>query len=308
VQVIQKLSKSASFIVLTLVFSAGVTPIAIRIAQGEGMPSLVIVFIRLWLVSLGLFPVVWSRYREQIFRLTMREYILGTIAGFWLALNLFMLFLALENTSVLVSSVLRRTTPLWIVFPEVLLLGAVFTRRIWLSLLLTLMGVLLIAVGGDRLVELGNQPLLGAGMATFGAICLGVYLLIGRRLSTEMPVLLYSFLVFAGAAIVATVFVWGTRTPLLGYPLPGYLWTLIVTVLAQVLGHLVINLGLRQFSATAMGIILQVGVVVSTVIALIVFQEIPTLPQVIGSILIVGGVILATVEQSRRLRKPALTL
>lgn len=292
-------SRQSTLIVLALIFSAGVTPIAIRITQNQGMPSLVIVFIRLWLITGGLYPIVRTRYRQSMQQLTQRQVILAGIAGFWLAMNLFMLFLALEYTSVLVTSVLRRTTPLWIIAPEVLLLGAVFTRKIWLSLVMTLAGVVVIAVGGIGAGNAGSQPMLGAMVACIGAICFGIYLLIGRGLSRKIPSLLYSWLVFFAAAIVTTFLMIITQTPVFGYPLSGYIWTLIVTFLAQVLGHMVINLGLQRFSATAMAIILQVGVVLSAVMAVFVFDEIPSMVQGFGSVLVIIGVIIATMEQSQ---------
>jgi drug/metabolite transporter (DMT)-like permease len=295
--------RRALFIIVTLIFSSGVTPIVIRITQGEGMPSLVIVFIRLWLISFALFPIVWIRYREQLFNLTVRQWALSFVAGFWLVMNLFMLFISLEYTSVLVTSVLRRTTPLWIVLPEIVLFGAIFSRRFWGSLLMTIIGVLMIGVGGLTAIEGGTQPLLGAGMASFGAVCFGIYLLIGRKLNNVIPSLLYSFMVFLCSAIVTTVFMLVTDTPVTGYPASGYIWTLIVTVLAQVLGHIFINLGLQIFTATAMAIILQIGVVVSAVIALFTFGEIPSLMQVIGSILVIVGVVVATIEQNQRTQK-----
>jgi drug/metabolite transporter (DMT)-like permease len=148
--------------------------------------------------------------------------------------------------------------------------------------------------------------MLGAMMACFGAICLGIYLLIGRRLSNKMPSLLYSWLVFLGAAVVSTFFMLITRTPMTGYPLSGYVWTLVVTFLAQVMGHMVINLGLQRFSATAMAIVLQMGVVMSAVLAAFVFHEIPTLVQGLGSVLVIIAVILATMEQNRRKPKQAI--
>ena len=148
-------NKRGLFILLTIIFSAGVTPIAIRITQGEGMPSQVIVLIRLWLVSFGLLPLVWTRYRPALLRLTARQWLLSAVAGFWLAMNLFLLFVALEYTSVLMTSVLRRTTPMWIVLPEILLFGVVFSRRFWVSLALTLLGVALVGIGGLSAIEAG---------------------------------------------------------------------------------------------------------------------------------------------------------
>lgn len=296
------LSRRTILILITILFSAGVTPIAIRFNQYEGVPSLVIILIRLWLVSIGMLPLVW-RYREQVRALTLRDWVLSGIAGFWLAMNLFMLFISLEYTSVLVNSVLRRTTPLWIILPEIIIFGAVFSRRFWISLLMTIVGVILIGVGGLTAIEGGSDPLLGAGLAAFGAICFGIYLLIGRKLNNTMPSLLFSFLVFLAAALVTTVFVAFTGTPVTGYSASGYLWTIIVTILAQVLGHIFINLGLQIFTATAMAVILQVGVVVSAIMALFIFGEIPSLPQIIGSALVIVGVLLATIEQTKRQNK-----
>ena len=286
-------------IILTMIFSAGVTPIAIRITQSEGMPSLVIVFIRLWLVSLGLLPLVLTRYRKELQRITARQWLLSAIAGFWLALNLLLLFVSLEFTSVLMTSVLRRTTPMWIVLPEILIFGVIFSRRFWLSLVLTLIGVILVGIGGLSAIEAGSNPLFGAVLAIFGSFCFGAYLLIGRQLNNVIPPLLYSFVVFLSAAIVTTFFVAGTQTPIVGYPLNGYLWTLIVTILAQVLGHIFMNLALQFLTATAIAIVLQIGVVVSAVIALFLFGEIPSLLQIAGSALVIYGVIVATVEQTQ---------
>ncbi len=286
-------------IILTMIFSAGVTPIAIRITQSEGMPSLVIVLLRLWLVSLGLLPVVWMRYRHDLLRLQPRQWLLSAVAGFWLALNLFLLFVSLEYTSVLMTSLLRRTTPMWIVLPEILIFGVIFSRRFWLSLVLTLAGVALVAFGGLSAVEAGSDPLLGGALALIGSFCFGAYLLIGRQLNNLIPPLLYSFLVFFSAALVTTVFVAGTGTPVAGYSASGYLWTLVVTLLAQVLGHIFMNLALQFLTATAMAIVLQVGVVVSAVIALLLFGEIPSPLQIGGSALVIYGVVVATFEQTR---------
>ncbi len=292
-------NRRALFIILTIVFSAGVTPIAIRITQSEGMPSLVIVLIRLWLVSLGLLPIVLSRYRAELARLTRRQWLLSGIAGFWLALNLLLLFLSLEYTSVLMTSVLRRTSPLWIVFPEIIIFGVVFSRRFWLSMVVTLIGVTLVGAGGLSAIEAGSDPLLGGALAICGSFCFAAYLLIGRRLNNLIPPLLYSFLVFFTSALVTTGFVAFSRTPVIGYPLNGYVWTMIVTILAQVLGHVFMNLALQHFTATAVSIILQVGVVLSAVIALFVFGEIPSFVQIIGSALVIYGVTVTTIEQAQ---------
>jgi drug/metabolite transporter (DMT)-like permease len=300
---LMSISRRTLFIIFILLFSSGVTPIAIRLTQAEGVPSLVIVFIRLWLVALGLFPIIWMRYRQDLLNLTLRQLLLTSVAGFWLAMNLFMLFISLEYTSVLASSVLRRTTPLWIILPEIVLLSAVFSRRFWLSLAMTITGVIIIGIGGLTVIDGGSDPLLGAGLASFGAVCFGIYLLIGRQLNNAIPPLLYSFMVFLVAALVTTLIIIITQTSLTGYSPSGYLWALVVTFLAQVLGQIFINIGLQIFTATAMAIFLQIGVVVSAVIALFLFGEVPSFMQIMGSALVIVGVVMATIEQTQREQK-----
>lgn len=292
------LDRRRLLIILTMIFSAAVTPIAIRITQSEGVPSLVIVLIRLWLVSLALLPWILTRYRREISSLTARQIALSGISGFWLALNLLLLFVSLEYTSVLMTSLLRRTTPLWIVLPEILIFGVVFSRRFWLSLPLTLIGVALVGLGGLSAIEAGSDPLLGGALALIGSLCFGAYLLIGRQLNNVIPPLLYSFLVFFSAALVTSVFVAFSGTPVTGYSARGYLWVVIVTILAQAMGHLLMNLALQHFTATALAIILQIAVVGSAVIALFLFGEIPSLVQIIGSALVIYGVVIATIEQT----------
>ena len=293
------LDRRRLMIMLTIIFSAGVTPIAIRITQSEGMPSHVIVFIRLWLVSLGLLPLAWTRYRAELRALTPRQWLLSGIAGFWLTLNLLLLFVALEYTSVLMTSLLRRTSPMWIVLPEILIFGVIFSRRFWLSLVLTLIGVALVGLGGLSAIEAGSDPLLGGALAICGSFCFGAYLLIGRQLNNMIPPLLYSFLVFFSAALVISIFVAASGTALVGYSTNAYVWAIVVTILAQVLGHIFMNLALQFLTATAIAIVLQVGVVLSAAIALFLFGEVPSLAQIIGSVLVIYGVVVATFEQTR---------
>ena len=293
------LDRRRLLIIATMIFSAAVTPIAIRITQSEGVPSLVIVLIRLWLVSIALLPWIWLRYRRELLSLTSRQVLLSGISGFWLALNLLLLFVSLEYTSVLMTSLLRRTTPLWIVLPEILIFGVIFSRRFWLSLALTLIGVALVGLGGLTAIEAGSDPLLGGALALIGSFCFGAYLLIGRQLNNVIPPLLYSFVVFLSAALVTSVFVAITATPVAGYSTSGYLWVIIVTILAQAMGHLMMNLALQHFTATALAIILQVAVVGSAAIALFLFGEIPSPMQIIGSALVIYGVVIATIEQTQ---------
>ena len=72
-----------------------------------------------------------------------------------------------------------------------------------------------------------------------------------------------------------------------------------MAILAQVFGHIFMNLALQFLTATAIAIVLQVGVVLSAVIALFLFGEIPSLAQIVGGALVIYGVVVATIEQTQ---------
>ncbi len=274
------------------------TPIVIRVTQGQGVPSLAIVFMRLALTVMTMAPYVFRQYRDDLKRMSRADWLWGAAAGFWLALNLTALFFSLEYASVFITGIIRRLTPIWVIVPEIVLLGAVFSWRMWTGSVLAVVGVVVVTLGTGGGVSMGTRPLLGVMIAVVGSVCFGIYLLIGRRSSNRIPSLLYSWVVFVFAGVVALVIVLMTRTPLLGYEPVAYLWVGAVTLLAQYVGHLSINMGLKFFSATAMSILLQLSVVLSGVIAFFQFGEVPCTLQLVGSAVLIVGVVLASTEKN----------
>jgi drug/metabolite transporter (DMT)-like permease len=279
--------------VMTVVAAASSAPIAIRFAQAEGIPSLTLILIRLWLTSIGLAPWVLWKYREQFARLTKEDWGWMLLAGVVHALNLSLLFFSLEFTSVLVSTVLRQTSPLWVLFMEIIFLHAAFSGRIWVAVIVTVTGAVLVGFGGAGGLDAGTHPAIGGGLAFLNAIMNGVYLLIGRRTRNRIGFLPYSWFVFTCAAVVISVVVSLTRAPVLGFSPAGYAWAVAVTLIAQVFGHIPINAVLRHFPATLLSLSLQISVVAAAVLAYFTLGEVPALLQIVGSALILGGVVLA---------------
>ena len=77
---------------------------------------------------------------------------------------------------------------------------------------------------------------------------------------------------------------------LIGYDLRGYLWVLLLAILAQIIGHGALNFVLRFMSPTTLTMTAQSVPVLSAIWALLIFSEIPTLPQAGGSLVLVLGV------------------
>ncbi|MCP5095359.1 MAG: DMT family transporter [Chloroflexi bacterium] len=283
-----------------VIFAATTAPIFIRFAQHEGVPSLSIISMRLILGTIILTPVVWQRHRIALRKLSQKDWLWVLAAGAFHAFGLFCLFFALENTSVLVNGVLRRTAPLWTIMLEVVLLHAVFSRQVWGGIVMTLAGSGMVAFGAMTVVDVGSRPFLGAGLSILNAVLSSFYLIIGRKLRHKLPFLAYTWVLFAAAALVATGIMMFMGTAVVGYSLMGYAWVIVVTIVAQIIGHLPINFAIRHIQATHLSVLMQISVVASAIMAFFYFDEIPTWMQVVGGIVILVGVSLVTWQKKKR--------
>ncbi|MCB0034777.1 MAG: DMT family transporter, partial [Anaerolineales bacterium] len=156
-----------------------------------------------------------------------------------------------------------------------------------------LAGSLLVGFSGSAAGG-GSNHLLGGALALINAFSIAAYLLIGRKLAGRLPSLPYSWIVFTTAAFITLLMILVSGTPLFGYSL--YEWWLIVLIafVAQFLGHLPINAALRYFTATHLNMAMQLSVLVSALFAFFLLGEIPTILQVVGSLIILVGVTLVS--------------
>ena len=293
-----------------LLVAATFAPLFVRRAQLEGIPTPLIVWLRLALSAAAITPFVLRREAAALRQLRRRELLLSLAAGFWLVCNLLLFFAALEYTGILVTSVLRRTTPLWTALPEVFLLGAIFPRRLWWGIAITMLGGALVALsGGEGTAGLagGGQALgqlsasqWGALLALGGAACGAFYYVLGRYLNAHMPMLTYSWLAFAWGGLISGVLLLFWRIPLGGYSLAGYGWALSVVIIAQLVGHLAINWSVGKLHATTMSLVMQLSVVTSGLLAWLWLAELPLPGEVLGSAVVLGGVALATLRRPVR--------
>lgn len=280
-----------------LIFAASMGPIYIRRTQNLGVPSLTILFFRQLIACTALAPIVIGRERAVFGRITAQQWLRIVAAGLFFTVNLVGLLFALEYGSVMVTTILRRTSVLWLAALEVTLLAAVFHRGLWLGLVATFCGAVLMVLGSGSAVEAGSRPLLGMGIAATGAFFTAFYLLLGRSLRNALPATSYSWLIFAVAGVVTFGVVLVTETPLLGFSAEAWRWLLITALVTQLMGHLAISFLLRQFMATQLDILVQSAIIISAVVAYFQFGEIPSTLQIMGGLAVVCGILLVQVRK-----------
>lgn len=272
-----------------------------RVAQQEHIPTPIIIAFRMLGGALVLTPFVFQYHRHDLSKLKRREILFAAGAGFWFAVHLLSGFASIEYTTLLVSSVLSGTAPVWIALIETRVLKTRLTQVIWIGLILTLTGSGIIALAGSTDLHLGSNPALGSILSLIAAITGSFYILIGRKSRGEgrIPFLPYLWLLFLSGGVTSLFIVGVKGETFLGYSAKGYLALIMLTVLPQLIGHTIFNHTLRRLSATYVSVIGQLNIVLNGILAFLIFSEIPTALQLVGSAIIIIGITLVNLGKAK---------
>ncbi len=278
---------SPLLILVVGIFAVSTGAIFVRLADA---PALVIAAYRCTLATLLLAPLAWMRSREELRRLSRREWGLALVSGFFLALHFAAWISSLDYTTVASSVLLVNTNPLWVGLLTPFLSSDRLTRLTVLGIAISVVGGIVIGAGDFRI---GGQTLLGDGLALLGAITVTFYLLIGRRLRQGVSLLTYVVLCYGAAALILLAIVLLLGLPLTGYSRETYFWLLALALIPQLIGHSSYNWALGWFSASFIAVTLLGEPIGSTLLALFILHERPDPATLQGGVLILLGIYLA---------------
>jgi len=181
----------------------------------------------------------------------------------------------------------------WVVFKERP------PRPVLLALPIVLAGTVLIS-GVIGTGAYGADPPLGVALGSFTALMYAGYLLVIRRGSDDLrrpagPVAIST----ASTAVVAIVvgLMLGDLDPVPAWPSHG--WLALVGITSQSIGYLIISISLPRLPASLVSIILLAQPVATVALARFLLDEQPSVEQLLGVALVVGGIAVATVPVGR---------
>lgn len=276
-----------------------------RYAQ-EYAPSLVIAAYRLGIATLVLAPTAALTRRAELATLTPRELLLAALSGLFLALHFATWITSLEYTTVASSVVLVTTTPLWVALLAPITLKEPLTRPVLAGMVLALIGGVTVSLSDSCAWSAGRlacpplsdfirgQAFLGDLLALAGALMAAAYVIIGRRLRRRLSLVSYIFVVYAAAAVVLAAIMLAAGQSPLGFPPQAYLWFALLALVPQLLGHSSFNWALGYLPAAFVSITLLGEPLGSTLLAYLLLDETPSTLKVIGAILILAGILLAS--------------
>ena len=296
---------TAYIVVLIAIATTSSAAILIRFALDENMPPVLIVAARLLIASLVLTPLTARSYLPTIAGLSRIELLLIAISGICLAVHFTAWVTSLQYTTVLVSVVVVSTGPIWVAILEVIFLKISLSRLVVAGLIVALIGGAMIGFPLENTLasSVENGTLTGALLAWVGALSLSVYMLIGRKMRARLPVIPYVWLVYGIATLFMLAIILISATPVLGFSMEGYLILLAMGLVPQLLGHSSFNYLLEYFPAALVSMFSQLEPIGSAVLALILFRELPPNQQIVGSLIIIVGVIMASRGEIRPSRE-----
>jgi len=225
----------------------------------------------------------------------------SVIAGVFFAADLLSWHHAVDAVGAGLATVLGNMQVLIVPLVAWLVLRERPPRAALLALPIVLVGAVLISgvVGSGAY---GANPPLGVALGTLTAFAYAGYLLVIRRGGRDLrrpagPVAIAT----ASTMVVAILFgiISGELNPVPSWPSHG--WLLLVGITSQSVGYLVISISLPRLPAALVSIILLAQPVATVVLARIIpsLDETPSLDQLLGVALVIGGIAAATIPVGR---------
>ena len=265
--------------ILSLSFSA----MFIRWANAPGP---VTAFYRLFFSVFILLPFILPKIKSNP-SIRSRSMIFPLLAGLFTACDLGLWTSALSYTTAANATLLGNTSPLWVALGTWLILKQKLSPAFWRGLAFALLGAALI-MGTDFILH----PRFGIGdvMATFTGFFYGGYFLFTEQSRTTFDPVSHIWFVGIGASISLFVINMALGYSLTGYERNTWLVFLATALISQLIGYMSLAYALGHLPASVVSPTMILQPVVTTLLAIPLLGEIPSIWQGIGGVIALIGI------------------
>ncbi|MFN8384864.1 MAG: DMT family transporter [Anaerolineales bacterium] len=260
-------------------------------------PGPVTAFYRIFFSIFLLLPFFLPRMRGNP-SVATRSVMFPLIAGVFTACDLGLWTSALSFTSASNATLLGNTAPLWVALGAWLILKQKLSREFWRGLGLTLAGAVLI-MGTDFILH----PRFGIGdiMATCTGFFYGCYFLFTEKSRAHFDSVSHIWLVGVGASLTLFIINRALDYPLVGFDSRTWLVFLASAVVSQLIGYMSLAYALGHLPASIVAPTMILQPVVTTLLAIPLLNEIPTIWQGIGGAIALAGIYIVNLSHQQRL-------
>ncbi len=280
----------------------GISLSSVFVKYSEAPSSVTAAYRLLWTLLL-MSPVIFGKreVRKELRAIPRRIALLSALSGLFLAIHFVLWFESLKHTGVASSTAIVCTEVIWVSLGFCLLLKGSLPRASVVAIAVTLFGSVLIAWSDSAE---GGQ-LYGDILALLAAVAVAGYTLIGRMVRQRLSTAAYTFLVYAVCAVVLLVTCLVQGASLFAFGLSPIVVGALLAVFSTILGHSIFSWCLKYLSPAFVSASKLCEPVVAAFLAIFLFDEIPAPVQILGGILILGGVFYYSRLESREKRTDA---
>lgn len=288
--------RSAKPVIMLIIGILGISMSAIFVRLSDA-PSIVTAAYRLLWTVILMSPsmLLKKERRRELLGIKPKTLLLSALSGVLLAVHFATWFESLRRTTVASSTIIVCTEVIWVALGYCIFLKGKLGFKAIAAIAVTLLGSVLIA-WTDSL----GGTISGDMLALAAAVAVGAYTLLGRVVRCDTSTAVYTYIVYlsASAALVISVFAGGYR--LFGYGYRGILSGLLLAVFSTILGHSIFSWCLKYFSPAFVSASKLCEPVISSAVAAALFGEIPTFLQILGSVIVLAGVVFYTVTEVKK--------
>ena len=266
------------------VLSVSFAAIFVRLAEA---PPLVVATCRMTIAAAVLVPVALARSRMNLKNMALRDLLWLLLSGFFLALHFGLWITSLDYTSIASSVVLVTSHPAFVAVVSYFVWGEKLGRLSIAGIAVALAGVVVINYGG---FTFSSQAILGDWLALAAGFSMGAYLIIGGRLRERIDILSYLSVIYTFSAVILLVVTLLSGYSFFGYSPVTYIMILLLALVPQLIGHTCLNLAVRLLPVIMVSVAILGEPVGATLLGYFILGEVPTLNEIGGGILVLGGI------------------
>ncbi len=212
---------------------------------------------------------------------------LEVIAGLCLGIHFVAWIASLYFTSVASASVLVTFHPVLMILAERAIFGVKFRGMVWAGVFVSFTGSVLLGLLDQQPGETYSNPALGNALAFSAAIIFAVYFLISRKVRQGSAWIDYVIKIYGFAAIACVSVLLILDSDFSDILQPKLLIIgLLLALGPQLMGHGSINYAVKFLSPTIISTLILIEPLFASIIAIILFGEIPG-PYAVGAMIII---------------------
>lgn len=212
------------------------------------------------------------------------------LSGILLGLHFLCWIGSLYYTSVASASVLVTIHPIILISVERLFFKVKFQSTVWIGVVIAFSGSLLLGISDYNSESTFPNPVLGNALAFTGALIFAAYFLIGGKIRKKRSWIGYVFPVYFYSALTCVIVLLAFEgfsfrvdpfVVLIGFSL---------ALGAQVMGHGSLNYAVKYVSPTILSTLILVEPIMASILALLIFTELPSIYSIIAMLIVLVGV------------------